>query len=90
LQTVIGRPQESNLLRLGVNKNMDPKKLLEAIQKLSGVRRIEAEDFIRYLATREELAPIPKMQFRWAGGLADLKSQYTSRDLKKQALDSMS
>ena len=32
---------------------MDPKKLFEAIQNLPELRRLEAEDFVRYLAERE-------------------------------------
>jgi hypothetical protein len=69
---------------------MDPRKLVEALEKLPALRRMEAEDFIRYLAARDEPDSLPQMRFAWAGGLSDLKSRYTSRDLKKQALDWMS
>ena len=67
---------------------MDPKHLLREIEGLSSLRRMEVEDFIRFLASKEQKhEQIPPMNFSWAGGLADLKTKYTSHELKKQALD---
>ena len=72
---------------------MDPKQLLKNIEKLSAVERIEAEDLIAQLAAKHsknapnEKAEPPK--FTWEGGLADLKEDYTSSELKKKALDWM-
>ena len=70
---------------------MDSKHLLAQIEKLPSLKRMEAEDFIEFLASQHtHVRPIPPLTFSWAGGLADLKEQFTSRDLKKQALDWMS
>ena len=69
---------------------MDPRKLLEQIEKLPGLKRMEAEDFIEFLSSQHKTnGKMPPMTFSWAGGLSDLKQQYTSRDLKKQAMEWM-
>ncbi|MFI5200953.1 MAG: DUF2281 domain-containing protein [Candidatus Kapaibacterium sp.] len=69
---------------------MDPKHLLAQIENLPSLKRMEAEDFIEFLATQHaSVRQIPPLTFSWAGGLADLKEQFTFRDLKKQALDWM-
>jgi hypothetical protein len=70
---------------------MDPKRLLEQIEGLPLFRRMEAEDFVRFLATRDvKPVPAPPLTFSWAGGLSDLRDQFTSRELKKKAIDWMS
>jgi hypothetical protein len=69
---------------------MDSRKLLERIEQLPSLKRMEAEDFIEFLASRHESnEKMRPMTFSWAGGLSDLKPQYTSRDLKKQAMEWM-
>ena len=69
---------------------MDPRQLLNRIEQLPAMRRLEAEDFIDFLASRgEERANVPPMTFSWAGGLAHLNAEYSSQTLKKQALDWM-
>ena len=67
---------------------MDSRRLLSEIESLPPLKRIEAEDFIEFLASREEsrLALAP-MSFSWAGGLAELTPEFTSRQLKKQAMN---
>jgi hypothetical protein len=70
---------------------MDSKKLLERIEQLPALKRMEAEDFIEFLTTQQRWnGAMPPMTFAWAGGLSDLKKQYTSRDLKKKALEFIS
>jgi hypothetical protein len=69
---------------------MDSKKLLERIEQLPSLKRIEAEDFIEFLSSRQDTnGKMPPMTFSWAGGLSDLKLKYTSHDLKKQAIEWM-
>jgi hypothetical protein len=69
---------------------MDTKKLLERIESLPTLKRMEAEDFIEFLASKQKTnGKMPPMTFSWAGGLSDLKQKYTSRDLKKQAMEWM-
>ena len=71
---------------------MSTTQLLEQFERLSPLRRKEAEDFIRFLAASEgdqESHP-PPLTFSWAGGISDLRDEFTSQTLKKKALDWMS
>ena len=69
---------------------MDPRKLLEQIEGLPSLKRMEAEDFIEFLASQQSTnGKVPPMNFSWAGGLSDLKQKYSSHDLKKQAMEWM-
>ncbi len=71
--------------------DMDSRTLVERIERLPALKRLEAEDFIEFLVSQQESkCDLPPMTFSWAGGLSDLKQQFTSRDLKKNALDWMS
>lgn len=46
----------------------------------------EAKDFIEFLMSRRRPAKQP-MTFSWAGGLEELKGQYTSVELQHKAND---
>ncbi len=69
---------------------MDQMNLLRGIEQLPAYKRMEAQDFIEFLASQEDTkrAQAP-MSFSWAGGLSDLKDEYSSRALKKQAVEWM-
>jgi hypothetical protein len=38
------------------NEDMDPRKLLEKLERLSSLQRMEAEEFIRSLESRDKIA----------------------------------
>jgi hypothetical protein len=69
---------------------MSTTQLLEQFERLSPYHRKEAEDFIHFLAASErKQESLPPLTFSWAGSLSDLRGEFSSRSLKKKALDWM-
>ncbi len=57
----------------------------EKLEKLSPQRQAEVVDFIDFLLSREAPKPGPKMTLDWAGALEDMRDEYTSVELQRQA-----
>ena len=57
----------------------------EMIGKLSPQRRAEVIDFIEFLLSKETGSSRPKMTCSWAGGLENLRKEYTSVELQPKA-----
>jgi len=69
---------------------MSMAQLLAQYERLSPYHQKEAEDFILFLAASESRAEsLPPLTFSWAGSLSDLRGEFTSKSLKKKALDWM-
>ena len=47
----------------------------------------EVADFVNFLLERKVYRKRKKLRLSWAGGLQDIKDQYTSLDLQKKALE---
>jgi hypothetical protein len=57
----------------------------EKAQQLTPDKQAAALDYIEFLLSKEKPLSREPMTFEWAGCLADLKDQYTSVELQKQA-----
>jgi hypothetical protein len=57
----------------------------EKMQQLSAQQQAEVIDFIDFLLSKKSPKPKTKMTLDWAGGLKDLREQYTSVELQHQA-----
>ncbi len=57
----------------------------EMVKKLPPERRAEVMDFVEFLLARVGRKPRPKMICDWAGGLEDLRGEYTSVELQHKA-----
>ncbi len=57
----------------------------EKFEKLSPQRQAEVVDFIEFLLSREAPKPRTKMKLDWAGALEDMRDEYTSVELQRQA-----
>jgi hypothetical protein len=64
--------------------------IAQRIQELPADAQRVVEELVTILASRQPPSTIPKMTFSWAGGLSDLRDQYTSVQLQKKALEWMS
>lgn len=62
--------------------------IAERIQLLPPSAQKVVEDLILLLSSQKK--DIPPMTFSWAGGLSDLRDQYTSVQLQKKSLEWMS
>ena len=61
------------------------KPLEERIRELPPDLQREVEDFVEFLASRQENLPRGRFTFEWAGALKDLREQYTSVELQHLA-----
>ncbi|NJD38128.1 MAG: DUF2281 domain-containing protein [Geobacter sp.] len=62
--------------------------LAEKIHNLPEPMQREVEDFVDFLATKQRLRGVgPALRLSWAGGLAELRDQYSSCELQKKALN---
>lgn len=62
--------------------------LAEKIQCLPEPVQREVEDFVDFLVSRRRLKTVgPALRLSWAGGLAELRDQYSSTELQKKSLD---
>jgi hypothetical protein len=59
--------------------------LNEMVKKLPPERQAEVIDFIEFLLVKESRKPRPKMNCDWAGGLEDLRGEYSSVELQHKA-----
>jgi len=57
----------------------------EKVQQLSPQKQAEVIDFVDFLLSKEKPKPRTKMKLDWAGGLKELRDQYTSVELQHQA-----
>lgn len=57
-------------------------RLEEKIQVLPPALRQEVEDFVAFLAAKQERSRPGAPTLEWAGALKDLRGQYTSVDLQ--------
>ncbi len=57
----------------------------EKVQQLSPQNQAEVIDFVDFLLSKEKTKQRKKMTLDWAGGLKDLREQYTSIELQHQA-----
>ncbi len=57
----------------------------EKVQQLSPQNQAEVIDFVDFLLSKEKTKERRKMKLDWAGGLKDLREQYTSIELQQQA-----
>ncbi|MDX2043839.1 MAG: DUF2281 domain-containing protein [Acidobacteriota bacterium] len=57
----------------------------EKVQQLSPQNQAEVIDFVDFLLSKEKTKVRKKMTLDWAGGLKDLRDQYTSIELQNQA-----
>jgi hypothetical protein len=57
----------------------------EKFQMLSPQRQVEVVDFIDFLLSREAPKSRTKMELDWAGALEDMRDEYTSIELQRQA-----
>ncbi len=64
--------------------------MAQRIQELPPDAQRVVEELVTILASRQPQPKVPKMTFSWAGGLSDLRDQYTSVQLQKKALEWMS
>ena len=55
------------------------------LERLSPQRQAEVADFVDYLLSKEQPKPRTKMKLDWVGCLQDLRDQYTSVELQKEA-----
>ena len=61
--------------------------LAEKIEQLPIELQQEVEDFVEFVAKKHTKRIPQKPTFNWAGGLKDLKDQYTSVELQHKATD---
>jgi len=59
----------------------------ELAKKLSPDLRIQVQNFMEFLLERKKQNRRTTMRQDWAGALRDIKSEYTSLDLQKKALE---
>ena len=57
------------------------------VKELSPLSQAEVRDFAEFLLEKRKLKPVNKLSQSWAGSLSDLKTDYTSLELQKKALD---
>ena len=57
----------------------------EMVKKLPPESRAEVIDFVEFLLAKHRSKPRPKMTCDWAGGLEDLRAEFTSVELQHQA-----
>ncbi len=58
------------------------KTLEEKIRELPPIYQQEVEDFVDFLKTKKIKATKGQFTFEWAGGLKELRDQYTSVELQ--------
>ena len=58
----------------------------EKVQQLSPQNQAEVIDFVDFLLSKEKTTPRKKMKLDWAGGMKDLREQFTSLELQQQAI----
>ncbi|MBS1790998.1 MAG: DUF2281 domain-containing protein [Acidobacteria bacterium] len=58
----------------------------EKVQQLSPQNQAEVIDFVDFLLSKERTKPRKKMKLDWAGGMKDLREQFTSLELQQQAI----
>jgi len=61
--------------------------LEDLIQRLPAAKRCEVRDFVLFLLEQAGRTSGRTVRQDWAGGLADLKDQFTALELQKKALD---
>jgi len=59
----------------------------EAVRQLPPNIRVNVQVFIDSLLEKRKKHPVKPLRQDWAGGFSDFKSQYTSIDLQKRALE---
>lgn len=59
----------------------------EAVRQLPPNIRVNVQVFIDSLLEKRKEHPVKPLRQDWAGGFSDFKSQYTSIDLQKRALE---
>ncbi|MFA5268628.1 MAG: DUF2281 domain-containing protein [Methanoregula sp.] len=59
----------------------------EMAKKLPPDLRIQVQNFMEFLLERKKQNRRTTMRQDWAGALRDIKSEYTSLDLQKKALE---
>jgi hypothetical protein len=59
----------------------------EMAKKLPPDLRIQVQNFMEFLLERKKQNRRTTMRQDWAGALRDVKSEYTSLDLQKKALE---
>ncbi len=57
----------------------------DMVRRLPPERRTEVMDFVEFLLTKAGSKPRPKMSCDWAGGLEEMRKEYTSLELQHQA-----
>lgn len=57
----------------------------EMVKQLPPAIRTEVFDFVEFLLTKHRKKDHPHMTFDWAGGLADLRAEYTAVELQHKA-----
>jgi len=65
--------------------NVAVQTIKEKVQQLSPQNQAEVIDFVDFLLSKEKTKERRKMKLDWAGGLKDLREQYTSVELEHQA-----
>jgi hypothetical protein len=63
------------------------KTLEELVRELSPDMRAEVRDFVESLLTKRERRSGRTLRQDWAGALREVRQQYTSLELQRQALD---
>ncbi|NUO78836.1 DUF2281 domain-containing protein [candidate division KSB1 bacterium] len=63
------------------------KPLEELIKELPRDLKSEVRDFAEFLLTKRAKKAPKKLRQDWAGGLSDLRDQYTEIELQKKALE---
>lgn len=58
----------------------------EKVQQLSPQNQAEVIDFVDFLLSKEKNLPRKRMKLDWAGGMKDLREQFTSLELQQQAI----
>lgn len=61
--------------------------LEDLVQRLPPPQRNEVRDFVLFLLEKRSGKSAHPVRQGWAGGLADLKDQFTALELQKKALD---
>lgn len=63
------------------------KPLFELVQELPPDVQAEVRDFVEFLLVKRARTPARKLRQDWAGALRDVRDQYTSLELQRNALD---
>lgn len=60
------------------------KPLEELVRELPADRQNEVRDFVEFLLAKDQGHPRGKPTFAWAGGLKELRDEYTSVELQHE------